>query len=131
MMLAAPPPDTKLVVSLVTRVSEKLPVNSGLPLSYLENDPLFTQNVVAIIELSQWRLREIASTLSTLLDTVSKAHTLTADDYLMSMDVLQSQLFVLRLLGNCMAHYWKCYRESVANNVPRRNSAPNLRKDSS
>ncbi|RKO83688.1 hypothetical protein BDK51DRAFT_27542, partial [Blyttiomyces helicus] len=114
-MAASAAPDTRLLVSLITRVSEKLPVNSGLPLSFLDTDPLFNQNVAAIVELSEWRIREIASALASMLDGVAKASIVSSssEDSQQSSEVFQSQLFVLRLLGTCLAHYWKCTRDAA------------------
>ncbi|KAJ1566644.1 hypothetical protein HK096_000817, partial [Nowakowskiella sp. JEL0078] len=40
------------------------------------------------------------------------------------MDVLQTQLFILRALGNCMAYHWKCYRDSVHGNLIPQSRAP-------
>ncbi|KAJ3122925.1 Ras GTPase activating protein ira2 [Nowakowskiella sp. JEL0407] len=107
--------DSKLLIALVNRLSEKLPINSNLPLSFLEHDPLFNQNVVAIVKLSQHRLKEVATALARLLDNVTKH---VGEESYSSIDVLQTQLFILRVLGNCMAYNWKCHRESVTGSQP-------------
>ncbi|CAG8548644.1 34279_t:CDS:2, partial [Gigaspora margarita] len=44
--------DTKLILSLINRISLKLPCNSGKKLDVLESDPLILQTVNSIIDLS-------------------------------------------------------------------------------
>ncbi|KAI8390971.1 uncharacterized protein BYT42DRAFT_508674 [Radiomyces spectabilis] len=103
--------DTKLILSLVNRISVRLPSNSGKKLDSLENDPLVQQTVAALIELSKFRLPTIAGTLATLLENVSKTSSLAASDEYIPFDVLQSQLFLLRMLSACMQHHWQFIRE--------------------
>ncbi|KAI7866864.1 hypothetical protein BDF14DRAFT_1808596 [Spinellus fusiger] len=71
------------------------------------------QTVAAIIELSVHKLSTIVNSLASALDTVSKAapafHSIS--DALPSVEVMQSQLFLLRLLSACMRHYWTCFRQ--------------------
>jgi hypothetical protein len=50
----------------------QLPIYSGLTLSVLEEDPLFTSFVQAILDLASWRLKDIVTALCAILDTVSK-----------------------------------------------------------
>ncbi|CAG8570209.1 2853_t:CDS:2, partial [Dentiscutata heterogama] len=64
--------DIKLILSLINRISRKLPCNSGKKLEILEQDPLILQTVNAIVELSRFRLGTIAENLTQLLDTVSR-----------------------------------------------------------
>ncbi|KAI9096226.1 hypothetical protein DFS34DRAFT_159643 [Phlyctochytrium arcticum] len=109
--------EAKLLLTLIHRVTEKLPVNSGRPLSSLEGDQLFAQGIRSIIEASQWRLREIISALSNVLDGVSRSYSTAPDDPNLSLDILHSQLFVLRLLGDCTTFAWKSYRDSLSSQV--------------
>jgi neurofibromin 1 len=96
--------------------------------------------VAALIELSKFRLSTIANQLVSVLENVSKvsiaenpdglssnpvsiyshiflsslqSSSLSIDDYV-PYDVLQSQLFLLRMLSACMQHHWKSCRESAS-----------------
>ncbi|KAI8801315.1 hypothetical protein BJ742DRAFT_685193 [Cladochytrium replicatum] len=123
-------PDSKLLMALISRLNDMLPIKSGVPLNYLEQDPIFNQNVAVIVKLSLHRLNEVASALSGLLETISRSSGFTSDEYSSSTDnqilVHQSQLFVLRLMGNCMAYFWKCYRENVLKGITGENASATL-----
>ncbi|ORX62830.1 hypothetical protein DM01DRAFT_1403269 [Hesseltinella vesiculosa] len=103
-------PDTKLILSLVNRITVRLPSNSGKKLDSIENDPLVQQTVSALIDLSKYRLPTIATTLVSVVENICKTHSIT-DEYI-PHDVLQSQLFLLRLLSACMQHHWQFVRKS-------------------
>ncbi|RGB37715.1 hypothetical protein C1646_756572 [Rhizophagus diaphanus] len=76
--------DTKMILSLINRIGSKLPCKSGKKLETLEADGLIQQ-----------------------------FHTQTYKD-LPSNDVLQSQLFILKILSECMTNHWKfCQGTSV------------------
>ncbi|KAI8066538.1 hypothetical protein BC940DRAFT_368136 [Gongronella butleri] len=105
-------PDTKLILSLVNRITVRLPSNSGKKLDSIENDPLVQQTVSALIDLSKYRLPNIASTLISVIDNISKSHGI--NDENIPSDVLQSQLFLLRLLSACMQHHWQFVRKTPA-----------------
>ncbi|KAI9020828.1 hypothetical protein CLU79DRAFT_835831, partial [Phycomyces nitens] len=94
-------PDTKLILSLVNRISIKLPNNSGKSLDSLENDVLVQQT---------FRLSTIASTIVSVLEAVSKSVTTSPGDDFIPNDILQSQLFLLRMLSACMQHHWEFIR---------------------
>ncbi|KAI8137099.1 hypothetical protein BJV82DRAFT_547510 [Fennellomyces sp. T-0311] len=104
--------DTKLILGLVNRIAVRLPSNNGRSLDYLESDPLIQQTVAALIELSKYRLPTITSTLVTVLENISKSSPLALNDEFIPNDVLQSQLFLLRMLSACMQHHWQFYRQS-------------------
>ncbi|TPX30663.1 hypothetical protein SmJEL517_g05805 [Synchytrium microbalum] len=116
--------NTKLLVILVQRVAEKasrilvylsaLPVNSNVSIQVLESDTVFVQTVQSLIELSQYRLKEVAGALTSLLDAVSKGSGNPGDDAFVKEEVMHSQLYVLRMLANCLAYSWKCFREGLA-----------------
>ncbi|TPX68256.1 hypothetical protein SpCBS45565_g03309 [Spizellomyces sp. 'palustris'] len=114
--------DARLLITLINRVTEKLPVNSGLTFAALEVDPLFSQSVRSIVELSQWRLRDVIGALANVLDGISRSFTLAPDDPSLSIDILHSQLLVLRLLGDCTAFAWKCHRDALG-------TVPNLHRN--
>ncbi|TPX48503.1 hypothetical protein SeLEV6574_g01999 [Synchytrium endobioticum] len=105
---------TKLLVILVQRVAEKLPVNSNTSIDALETDAVVVQTAQSLIELSQYRLKEVAGALASLLDAVSKGSGNPGDDSSIREELLHSQLYVLRLLANCLAYSWRCYRQGLA-----------------
>ncbi|KAI7901256.1 uncharacterized protein BX663DRAFT_515416 [Cokeromyces recurvatus] len=102
--------DTKLILSLVNRIAVRLPSNNGSQFDTLESDPLIQQTVAALIELSKYRLPTIATTVVSAIENVSKSPFLRIEDS-PSKDVLQSQLFLLRVLSACMQHHWKYYQD--------------------
>ncbi|KAI8097774.1 uncharacterized protein BX664DRAFT_356981 [Halteromyces radiatus] len=106
--------NTKLILSLINRVAVRLPINSGRKIESLEHDPIVQQTVAAIIELSTFKLSTIANALGSVLENVSKHYQPTTVEYTIPIDVLQSQLFILRLLSACMQHHWKSYREQAS-----------------
>ncbi|CAG8495437.1 hypothetical protein RhiirA5_493766 [Rhizophagus irregularis] len=104
--------DTKMILSLIDRIGSKLPCKSGKKLETLEADGLIQHIVNAIVDLSRFKLGTIAHNLTKLLESISK-HFQTYED-LPSTDVLQSQLFILKILSECMTNHWKfCQGTSV------------------
>ncbi|KAI9283473.1 hypothetical protein BC943DRAFT_100701 [Umbelopsis sp. AD052] len=96
--------NTKLILSLVNRLTARLPVNSGNQLHDLETDPTVQQTVAALTELSEFRLPSIAKMLTSSIENLSKAsEELSAS--LIPSEILQSQLFLLRTLATCMQHH--------------------------
>ncbi|KAI8817571.1 uncharacterized protein EV422DRAFT_541210 [Fimicolochytrium jonesii] len=107
--------NTRVIITIVNRIAEKLPVNSGRSLTSLEADPFFNQHVNALTDLAQWRLKDVVRALANALDGISRAPGATGNDEgALSMDVLQSQLFVLLLLGECTSLAWKAHREALS-----------------
>ncbi|KAL0094126.1 hypothetical protein F4703DRAFT_1816773 [Phycomyces blakesleeanus] len=70
--------------------------------------PIFL--VTTLIELSRFRLSTIASTIVSVLEVVSKSVAATPGDDYIPNDILQSQLFLLRMLSACMQHHWEFIR---------------------
>ncbi|KAJ3124569.1 Ras GTPase activating protein ira2 [Physocladia obscura] len=161
--------DIRLLRSIVTMLTARLPINSGTTLGQLEGDGLFTKNIRALIELCPWRLWDVLGAIGAVLEAVpapiARAHFL--DDVVSVGEAqmqtqtgnstgnnsnnnsngmgnanggdgngnfnlngngnaginnanttntntlaLQSQLFVLRLMANCLAYYWRLYRDT-------------------
>ncbi|KAG6849386.1 hypothetical protein H0H93_008893 [Arthromyces matolae] len=100
-------PQQKVVHVLVNRLKNKLPIHSGVPLDRLEADTAVQQVIETIVELSHDSLDIIAWALCELLERVSKA-----DNGYRSIEVLQSQLFVLKVLSVTMASRWTQPRSS-------------------
>ncbi|KAI9026450.1 hypothetical protein CLU79DRAFT_741805 [Phycomyces nitens] len=104
--------DTKLILSLINRITTRLPSNSGKKIDYLENDPMIKQTVAALVDLSKYRLPVIASVLTGAIETATKPILTTRPDELISCDILQSQLYLLRILSVCMQHHWRFVRDT-------------------
>ncbi|KAJ3207847.1 Ras GTPase activating protein ira2 [Dinochytrium kinnereticum] len=108
--------DSKVLESLVSRIADKLPIKSGLSVSFLEQDPSFNQNIRALVDLSQWRIWDIGASLIKVLDGVTstaKQQMANSEEQFASADMVQSQLFILRLLACCMAHHWHMYNRTL------------------
>ncbi|KAG1177602.1 hypothetical protein G6F70_005649 [Rhizopus microsporus] len=102
--------DTRLILSLVNRIAVRLPTTSDTENDSLQHDPLIQQS-----------LSTIASTIMTMLENMSKPNTLPRNDD-NSFHLLQSQLFMIRILAACMQHCWK--QNQVSQEQSRRR--PNL-----
>ncbi|KAI8335906.1 hypothetical protein BC941DRAFT_429713 [Chlamydoabsidia padenii] len=103
------PSSNKLILSLINRIAIRLPINaSNNGGQRLEQDPIIQQTVAAIIQVSQHKMSTVVNALGTVLENISKHIPMTSPSFLhMPMDVLQSQLFILRLMSACMQHDWK------------------------
>ncbi|KAL7332161.1 hypothetical protein PS15p_204242 [Mucor circinelloides] len=99
----------KLIGNLVHRVSVRLPYKSGRKIEVVEQDPIVKQTVAAIIELSKYKLSIVANTLGYVLESVSKTHQIYEQN--VPVEIMQSKLFVLRLLSACMQHHWQYCRD--------------------
>ncbi|KAF9480190.1 hypothetical protein BDN70DRAFT_931958 [Pholiota conissans] len=97
-------PQQKIVQVLVHRLRQKLPCNSGLSLERVETEKATLQAVETLVELSRDSLDMIAWALSELLDRLAKQ----IDPHTghLTIEVLQSQLFILKVLSMTMASRW-------------------------
>ncbi|KAG0351334.1 Ras GTPase activating protein ira2 [Gamsiella multidivaricata] len=93
----------------------KLPYN-GRPLESIEMDPLIHQSIVSLVELSRYRLGPICRHLVNQLENISKQNGMVLEDSV-PYDVMQSQLFVLRILSQCMEAHWKAYRDQLTQHL--------------
>ncbi|CAA7259350.1 unnamed protein product [Cyclocybe aegerita] len=101
---ASATPQQKIVQVLVNRLKHKLPCNSGLSLDRVESDQPTQQAIETLVELSKDSLDMIAWALSELLDRLAKQ----TDSHTghLTIEVLQSQLFILKVLSMTMASRW-------------------------
>ncbi|KAJ3192593.1 Neurofibromin 1 [Irineochytrium annulatum] len=110
--------DSRVLQSLIMRIVDKLPIKSGIPLSLLEQDDGMNQSVISLITLAQWRLGDIMVMLLKALDSIANSamqkQQMSQEDPYASVDIVQSQLFVLRLMATCMALHWKRQRDSLS-----------------
>ncbi|KAG9288022.1 hypothetical protein G9A89_017617 [Geosiphon pyriformis] len=126
--------EENLILSLINRIIERLPCNSGKKLETLETDPLVQQTVNAIVDLSRLKFTIIVNHLTQLLESISEVRVKFTDQTTgkkrkksfrktlhssstvfqdpLPFDVLHSQLFILKLLCDCMNYHWKLYRGS-------------------
>lgn len=101
---AAGTPQQKMVVVLINRLKAKLPCYSGTALPEVENDDPIRQTVDALVDISRDSPDIVAWALTELLEKLHKNFDVTGP---MVLEVLQSQLFVLKVLSMAMASRWK------------------------
>ncbi|KAG0011185.1 Ras GTPase activating protein ira2, partial [Entomortierella chlamydospora] len=92
-----------------------LPYN-GKPLESIELDPLIQQSITSLVDLSRYRLGPICRHLVNQLENISKQNGMVLED-IVPYDVMQSQLFVLRILSQCMDAHWKAYRDQLTQHL--------------
>ncbi|KAH7916805.1 hypothetical protein BJ138DRAFT_1121610 [Hygrophoropsis aurantiaca] len=105
---ASATPQQKIIQALINRIKNKLPAISGLSLDSVEADSATQSAVEAIVELAHDSLDIIAWSLSELLERLAKQ---TDADGHMSIETLQSQLFILKILSVSMASRWSFRQE--------------------
>ncbi|KAI0677196.1 hypothetical protein C8Q78DRAFT_1180405 [Trametes maxima] len=98
-----PSPQQKVVQVLINRLKNKLPCNSGISLTELEGDDAVQQTVESLVELSKDSLDMISLALTEQLDKLAKQ---IEGAGFRSADLLQSQLFLLKVLSLAMASRW-------------------------
>nr|CAG8557750.1 86_t:CDS:10 [Entrophospora candida] len=113
--------DARLIRTLISRIHSKLPITSGRNLDELESDPIILATVNAIIELSRLRLHIIVNNLTRILDNISRID----NNINGSFEILQSQLYILKILSACMTHHWKKHRQSLIIDTEMKNSQNN------
>ncbi|TBU46391.1 hypothetical protein BD309DRAFT_622853 [Dichomitus squalens] len=98
-----PSPQQKVVQVLINRLKNKLPCNSGISLTELEADDAVQQTVEALVDLSRDSLDMISLALTEQLERLAKQ--IEGAGY-RGVDILQSQLFLLKVLALAMASRW-------------------------
>uniref|UniRef100_A0A0W0FVQ0 Ras-GAP domain-containing protein n=1 Tax=Moniliophthora roreri TaxID=221103 RepID=A0A0W0FVQ0_MONRR len=119
-------PVQKIVQVLVGRLKNKLPSISGVALDQLEADTATQQTIDALINLSHETLDTIAYALCELLERLSKQVDNTGHH---PIEVLQSQLFILKVLSVAMTSRWtqnNARSSSRTSNRPMPGSDPDL-----
>ncbi|KAF9527976.1 hypothetical protein CPB83DRAFT_363170 [Crepidotus variabilis] len=104
-----PTPQQKIIQVLVNRLKSKLPCNSGLSLDRVEADLSTQQAIGTLIELSRDSLDNIALALTDQLDRLAKQTDLHTGH--LTIEILQSQLLLLKVLSAAMASRWVQYPE--------------------
>ncbi|KAF9266130.1 hypothetical protein L218DRAFT_1016740 [Marasmius fiardii PR-910] len=103
---ASATPLQKIVQVLVGRLKNKLPSHSGVSLDRLEADNATEQTIDALVNLSHETLDTIALALGELLEKLSKQVDASGHH---TIEVLQSQLFLLKVLSVAMGSRWQQY----------------------
>ncbi|EJT98444.1 hypothetical protein DACRYDRAFT_118720 [Dacryopinax primogenitus] len=106
-------PHDRVLTSLIMRLKGELPIHSKRTLAMLEADDALGQTVASIVQLAKFRLDGVAWALASLLDELNAG---TSPPLGSSSDpesrypplvVLQSQLFVLKVLSASIAYKWQ------------------------
>ncbi|KAG8959528.1 Ras GTPase activating protein ira2 [Tulasnella sp. 419] len=100
----------KVVQALISRLSTKLPCHSGITLQALEGDAAIQQTVETLVQVARGRLELVVHSLSELLERISKTSVKDSEGG-HAVEVLQSQLYVLKVLSAAMTFRWQCHRE--------------------
>ncbi|KAJ7724736.1 hypothetical protein DFH07DRAFT_1066990 [Mycena maculata] len=105
---ASATPQQKIVQVLVARLKSKLPYNSGMKLDELEADTATQQAVEALVTMSHDSMDIIAWALSELLErlAIPEKDQPQPSPAILSVEVVQSQLFVMKVLSVCLASRW-------------------------
>ncbi|WWC73068.1 uncharacterized protein I206_107033 [Kwoniella pini CBS 10737] len=99
-------PEQKVINSLVSRIVNKLPCNSGIRLAIMEVDPGVQATIGSLLQLSKSRVSLIVQSLMGALETLSK-YTSSSSMVESSLDVLHSQLYLLHILNLCLSTSWQ------------------------
>jgi hypothetical protein len=100
---AATTPQQKIVQTLISRLKNKLPCNSGISLDRLEADSVMQQVINALVELATDCLGLIAWSLCEMLDRIIGMCDPEASN---TLDIIQSRLLILKVLSIVMASRW-------------------------
>ncbi|KAJ3719315.1 hypothetical protein C8R42DRAFT_777357 [Lentinula raphanica] len=101
---APPTSQQKIVQVLVNRLKNKLPCNSGEPLVRLESDIATQQAVDALVNLAHEALDMIGFAVGELLEKLTQQQD---SNGAVSIQTMQSQLFLLKVLSVAMATRWQ------------------------
>ncbi|KAF9922254.1 Ras GTPase activating protein ira2 [Linnemannia zychae] len=83
-------------------------------------DPLIQQSINSLLDLSRYRLGLICHHLVNQLENISKQTGMVLEESV-PYDVMQSQMFVLRILSQCMDAHWKAYRDQLTQHLQEAN----------
>lgn len=104
-------PYEKIISAIVNRIKTKLPCNTGISVSVLEQDEAFNQAVTTLVHLSRHRLDHITMTLCDMLNKMHEDAQGRDND----LTYYQSQLLLTKILASAMAFRWDAHREDMLN----------------
>ncbi len=96
-----------LIASIVQRLVNKLPCNSGWRLQMVEEDELVRSCVVNLINLSCFQLGIVVKELLGAIEMLVKQSSQQRLEQQASIGILHSQLFILKVLVSCLNHQWR------------------------
>ncbi|KJE90496.1 neurofibromatosis 1 [Capsaspora owczarzaki ATCC 30864] len=109
--------DTQLLLTLVTRIREKLPCyaqNKEGGLSVLRDKELVESNRQALIKLSEFRMSLIVTHMCMQIEQIGKLRSanphMTEDDV---ASIADSQLIVLNTIRECMSYHAECWEKKL------------------
>ncbi|CAD6941466.1 unnamed protein product [Tilletia laevis] len=95
-----------LISSNVQRLVNRLPYNSGVRLSTIEDEELLRRCVANLVGLSRFQLGGVLRELLNVLETFAKPNASMGEEKL-TIDLLQSQLFIVKVMVACVLHQWR------------------------
>ncbi|CBQ70693.1 related to Neurofibromin [Sporisorium reilianum SRZ2] len=96
-----------LIASIVQRLVNKLPCNSGWRLQMVEEDDLVRSCVIHLINLSCFQLSIVVKELLGAIELLVKQSSQQRLEQQASIGMLHSQLFILKVLVSCLNHQWR------------------------
>ncbi|OCF40958.1 neurofibromin 1 [Kwoniella heveanensis CBS 569] len=103
--------EQKVINSLVGRLVNKLPCNSGIRLAMMEVDPGVQATISSLLQLSRLRLSLIVQSITGALDTLSK-YSSSSSLAETPLDTLHSQLYLLHILNLCLSTSWRIHAQA-------------------
>ncbi|CAK9779949.1 putative ras GTPase activator [Cutaneotrichosporon oleaginosum] len=97
--------EQKVVTSIVSRLVNKLPCNSGIKLAMMEIDEGVKTTVESLLQISRIRLPLVVHALASSLETLSK-YSGTGALIDAPLDTIHSQLYLLQILVQCLSESW-------------------------
>lgn len=96
-----------LIASIVHRLVNKLPCNSGWRLQLVEEDELVRSCVASLINLSCFQLGGVVKELLGAIEMLVKQSSQQHLEQQAGIGMLHSQLFILKVLVSCLNHQWR------------------------
>lgn len=96
-----------LIASIVQRLVNKLPCNSGWRLQVVEEEDLVRSCVINLINLSRFQLGVVVKELLGAIEVLVKQSSQQRLEQQAGIGMLHSQLYVLKVLLSCLNHHWR------------------------
>ncbi|KAK0555397.1 Ras GTPase activating protein ira2 [Tilletia horrida] len=96
-----------LIASNVQRLVNRIPYNSGMRLFVIEEEELLRRCVANLVSLSRFQLGGVLRELLSVLENLPKTASNSLSEDKSVIDILQSQLFVLKVMVACVLYQWK------------------------
>ncbi|KDN38513.1 hypothetical protein K437DRAFT_22753 [Tilletiaria anomala UBC 951] len=96
-----------LIGSILSRFVERLPSTCGWRLTTLENDEMIRTSIANLVSLSERQISIILKDILSHLEGLQRAAQHVSEESISGMDLLASQLFLLKVLVACLFQHWK------------------------